>query len=72
MIFGPKQMKKLSFLEVVLGGLLVSVLTIGLEVRGIKPCRGRWIFKGDKNPQYTFHRRGTKAGGPMSLDFTEY
>jgi hypothetical protein len=28
-------------------------------------ARGRWIFKGDKNPQHTFLRRGSKAVGPM-------
>jgi hypothetical protein len=25
----------------------------------------RWIFKGDKNPQHTFLRMGSKAGDPM-------
>jgi hypothetical protein len=35
---------------VALGGLVVSVLTTGPRVRGFKPGRGRWIFKGDKNP----------------------
>jgi hypothetical protein len=29
-----------------------------------------WIFKGDKNPQHTFLRMGSKAGRPMSYDFT--
>jgi hypothetical protein len=28
--------------------------------------RGRWIFKGDKNPEHHFLRRGSKAVGPMS------
>jgi hypothetical protein len=26
------------------------VLATGPKVRGFKPGRGRWIFKGDKNP----------------------
>jgi hypothetical protein len=43
-----------------LGGLVVSVL------RGFDPDRGRWIFKGDKNPEHHFLRRGSKAVGPMS------
>jgi hypothetical protein len=33
-----------------LGGLVVSVLATGPKVRGFDPDRGRWIFKGDKNP----------------------
>jgi hypothetical protein len=32
--------------DVVLGGVMVSVLAIGPKVRGFKPSR-RWIFKGD-------------------------
>jgi hypothetical protein len=28
------------------------------------------IFKGDENPQHTFLRMGSKAGHPMSQDFT--
>jgi hypothetical protein len=31
-------------------GLVVIVLAIGLKVRRLKPSRGRWIFKGQKNP----------------------
>jgi hypothetical protein len=27
-----------------------SMLAAGPKVRGFKPGRGRWIFKGDKNP----------------------
>jgi hypothetical protein len=30
------------------------------------PDRGRWIFKGDKNPEHNCLRRGSKAVGPMS------
>jgi hypothetical protein len=33
-----------------LGGLVVSVLATGPKVRGFDPDRGRWNFKGDKNP----------------------
>jgi hypothetical protein len=32
------------------GGLVVSMLATGPKVRGFDPDRGRWIFKGDKNP----------------------
>jgi hypothetical protein len=39
---------------------VVSVLATGPKVRG------RWIFKGDKNPEHNFLRRGSKAVGPMS------
>jgi hypothetical protein len=37
-------------LRVVLGGLMVIVLGIGSKVRRLKPGRGQWIFKGDRNP----------------------
>ena len=37
--------------RVALGGLVVSVLATGPKVRGFDPDRGRWIFKGDKNPE---------------------
>jgi hypothetical protein len=40
----------LLLFRVALGGLVVSVLATGPKVRGFKPGRGRWIFKGDKNP----------------------
>jgi hypothetical protein len=44
----------IEFLEILsvvaLGGLVVSVLVTGPKVRGFDPGRGRWIFKGDKNP----------------------
>jgi hypothetical protein len=29
---------------------MISVLAIGLKVRGFKPGRGRWVFKDDTNP----------------------
>jgi hypothetical protein len=38
-----------SLYIVVLGGLVDIVLVIGPKVRGLKPSRGRWISKGDKN-----------------------
>jgi hypothetical protein len=54
------------YIYVDLGGLVVSVLATGPMVRGFHPDRGRWIFKGDKNPEHHFLRRGSKAVGPMS------
>jgi hypothetical protein len=53
-------------LKVDLGGLVVSVLATGPKVRWFDPDRGRWIFKGDKNPEHHFLLRGSKAVGPMS------
>jgi hypothetical protein len=50
-------------LNVALGGL---VLASEPKVRGFKAGRGRWTFKGDKNPFNDFRRRGSKAGGSMS------
>jgi hypothetical protein len=52
--------------KVALSGLVVSVLATGPKVRGFHPDRGRWILKGDKNPEHHFLRRGSKAVGPMS------
>jgi hypothetical protein len=43
-----------------------NVLATGPKVRGFDPDRGRWIFKGGKNPEHHFLRRGSKAVGPMS------
>jgi hypothetical protein len=51
---------------VALGGLVLSVFAIGRKVRGFKPGRGKWIFKGDKYPSHDSLRRGNKAVGPMS------
>jgi hypothetical protein len=51
---------------VVLGGVVVSVFATGPKFRGFDPGRGRWIFKGDKNPEHHFLLRGSKAVGPMS------
>jgi hypothetical protein len=52
--------------EVALGGLVVIVIAIGHKVHGLKPDRGQWNFKGDKNPQHAFLRRRNKAIGAMS------
>ena len=43
-----------------------SVLAFSTQVHGFKPGRSRRIFKGEKNPQHAFLRRGSKAVGPMS------
>jgi hypothetical protein len=43
-----------------------SVLAFSTQVRGFKPGRSRRIFKGEKNPQHAFFRRGSKAVCPMS------
>jgi hypothetical protein len=48
------------------GGLAISVLASGTQVRGFKPGRSRRIFKGGKNPQHAFLRKRSKAVGPMS------
>jgi hypothetical protein len=40
---------------------VVSVLATGPNVRGFDLDLGRWIFKGDKNPEHHFLRRGSKA-----------
>ena len=56
--------KNIGFLVinfVALGGIVVSELASGPKVRGFDPDRGRWIFKGDKNPEHHFLRRGSKA-----------
>jgi hypothetical protein len=45
--------------RVVLGGLVVIMLAIVLEVRGFKLGRRQWIFKGDTNPEHDFLGRGS-------------
>jgi hypothetical protein len=47
-----------------LGGVVVSMLAIGPKVACSNPV------KVIKNPQHIFFRMGSKAGGPMSKDFT--
>jgi hypothetical protein len=37
---------------------MASVLAVGPKVRGFKPGRGLWIFKGHNNPQHVFLERG--------------
>jgi hypothetical protein len=49
-----------------LGGLVVSLLAIALQIRGFKPDRRRWIVKGDKNQQLNFLRRRSKPIATMS------
>jgi hypothetical protein len=39
---------------VTLGGIVVSLLAIGLKFQEFKPGRGRWIFKGNKIRGTTF------------------
>jgi quinol-cytochrome oxidoreductase complex cytochrome b subunit len=40
------------------------MLAIGPKVSGFIPGQGRWIFKGDKNPQHPFLRRRIKPSAP--------
>jgi hypothetical protein len=51
--------------HVVLGDRVVIVLVIRPKVRGIKPGRGRWIFKGEKILRTTSFE-GEEAADPMS------
>ena len=44
----------------------INLTIFGTQVRGFKPGRSRQIFKGEKNPQHVFLRRGSKAVCPMS------
>jgi hypothetical protein len=53
--------------DVILGGLVVSVLVIGPKACGFKPGREQWIFKGYKNPQQHFLRRGNKVVGSSGI-----
>jgi hypothetical protein len=50
--------------QVVLGCVMFILLAIGPKVRGFKPGRGRWVFKGDTNPQHVFLRKGIKPSVP--------
>jgi hypothetical protein len=49
---------------------VIKLVIIGPKVREFKPSHGRWISKGDKNPQHDFLQRESKAVSPMSKDFT--
>ena len=44
----------------------VSLLAFSTQFRWFKPGQSCRIFNGEKNPQYAFFRRGSKAFGPMS------
>ena len=48
------------------GGPVVIILATGSEVRGFKPGQGRWIFSENKNSEYIFLWKRSKAGGPVS------
>jgi hypothetical protein len=43
---------------------MVSVLAIGRKVRGVKPGRRRWIFKGDKTRSTTSFEKEAKPSAP--------
>jgi hypothetical protein len=47
--------------KVILSGVMVSVLAIGPKVCSFKAGRGRWILKGNKNPQQAFLWKGSKV-----------
>jgi hypothetical protein len=65
--FWIKQRRTSGRLRTVVSKLFWSRIPISVKIN-ITP---RWcIFKGDKNPQHTFLRMGSKAGDPMSCDFT--
>jgi hypothetical protein len=49
----------------------VSMLPSGTLVLGFEPGRSCRIFKGEKNPQHAFLRRGSKAVGPTSQIFLQ-
>jgi hypothetical protein len=58
--------KKVTTGIVVLGCLVVSLLATGSKVCGLKPRPMVTDFKGVKNRQHAFLRRGNKAVGLMS------
>jgi hypothetical protein len=41
------------------------MLATGSKVRGFKPGKEQWIFKGDKNSLHDFHLRGVKPVDPF-------
>jgi hypothetical protein len=54
------------YLFIVLGGVMVVLLATGLNVRGYKPGRERWIFKEMKISSATSFGRDVKPSvGPM-------
>jgi hypothetical protein len=60
------EINQLNALNSGFGGLVVSMLASGTQVRGFKPGRNRRIFWGEKNPRHAFFRKGSKAVCPMS------
>ena len=56
----------LSWRTVDPGDPVVIIPATGSEVRGFKPCRGRWILSERKNAEYDFLRIGSEAVGSVS------
>jgi hypothetical protein len=50
--------------SVALGGLVVSVLAIGLKIRGFRPGRGRWNFRAIKIRSRTSFGGEVKPSAP--------
>ena len=48
------------------GGLGVACWPLVPKFAGSNPAEAIRFFKGEKNPQHAFLRRGSKAVGPMS------
>jgi len=48
------------------GGLGVACWPLVPKFAGSNPAEAVGFFKGEKNPQHAFLRRGSKAVGPMS------
>ena len=48
------------------GGLGVACWPLEPKFAGSNPAEAVGFFKGEKNPQHAFLRRGSKAVGPMS------
>ena len=48
------------------GGLGVACWPLEPKFAGSNPTEAVGFFKGEKNPQHAFLRRGSKAVGPMS------
>jgi hypothetical protein len=55
---------------VVLCGLLDFEFAIGPKIRRLKPGRGQWISKSNKNPEQKFPQKGSKGVASMPQDFT--
>jgi hypothetical protein len=50
-----------------IGSLVVSVLDTGPNIRGFKPGRKRWIFKGDKNPLFQCRKTSRHFKNPTNM-----